>query len=159
MSSHGGAQSRFIDIQSFDVSFLDMMLRCQLSGFPVLEQLLIFQTDVALYEYAKNEGTRPPSEAQFFIASVISLLNTYVTFALLQPYVGALLLIAFTVDTEQEKFILMLVAIVFVDPSLNSSDIIAVSINFQFLPRMFEFARLKNCPCHISVDVQVAIRG
>jgi hypothetical protein len=69
-----------VDVLSFEVWFLDMMLRCQLSGFTVLDPLLIFQTDVVLYEEAKNALTRPSHEAQFFVASVINLL---------QPSVGA----------------------------------------------------------------------
>jgi hypothetical protein len=138
-----------------DESFLELMLKCQLSGNGVLDSLLIYQIDLFLASFCKEGLTRPGGEAKFFLSAILRMLETVGSKETLEAHVGALLLVALGLAPDQGKQVVSKIASLFVDPAQQAETVIENSTDFAYVPRLFEFAAeqtieaglniLKNC--------------
>ena len=84
----------FTDGFSFDLSILQMMTQCQLSGYPVLDSLLLYHMDILLDLYAQNCFLRNRRESLLFLEAIISALEYYDDKSVLQNHVGSLVLLS-----------------------------------------------------------------
>ena len=138
-----------------DLNIFDMMIKCQLSGFPVLDSLLIFHFDVLLEIYVKQAFLKPKREAQVFIDAIISALAQCNSPELLHHHVGFLILLACIKGQEKSEIsipILVKLAELFLNRSnrqpyansgTNTNDAIQMITNmttFNILPTLFQFA-------------------
>ena len=110
----------FTNGYSFELPMLDMLLQCQLSGFPVLESLLFFHMDVLLKEFIKRVFVNPRRESQVYLAAIIGALDKLDNGKIINDLVGSLILLAkhcFENKNESWRFILEKLVLLLIDPN------------------------------------------
>ncbi|OHS98790.1 hypothetical protein TRFO_01838 [Tritrichomonas foetus] len=117
----------FTDGFSFELPMLEMMVKCQLSGYPVLDSLLLFHLDILLDEFVKCSFLRNKRESQLFLEAILGALEYCEDASVLQNHVGSLLLLAlFIAQDDHEDLaqkILTKVSLLFLDkPQTNNQS-------------------------------------
>ncbi|OHT00499.1 hypothetical protein TRFO_32767 [Tritrichomonas foetus] len=93
----------FADGYSFELPILEMMLQCQLSGYPVLDTLLLFHLDILLDVYVKNCLIRNKREAQPFFDAILAVIDYCNDASVLQAHLGYLILLALLIGIRYEE--------------------------------------------------------
>ena len=127
----------------FDMKMLEMMVGCQLAGYPVLDSLLLYHADILLDEYVKNAFLRPRQQAQLFHDAILSVLSQTEDSFMLQAHVGSLILLALHSAQEcldEAKMILRKIAALFLDVEDSFAKVMEESTDLKYVPNMFQFA-------------------
>jgi hypothetical protein len=130
----------FAGSYEFHAAFLELMLKCELAGYDVLQALLKFHVDILMSEYVTHALLRNRRESTLFIDAIMAVLTVADDRDELKSHVGALLLFARTLAIEQMKKILIILAIIFLDPSLGGPQHIETAEDLDYLPTLFKFA-------------------
>lgn len=134
----------FTDGFAFDLSILEMMVQCQLNGYPVLDSLLLFHIDILLDEFVKNVFLRNRRESILFSEAILSALEFCNQENVLVNHVGSLVLLSMFFIPEhidQAKSILTKIAKIFLQKDEESDQYQAIvdAETFDFVPTVFQF--------------------
>ncbi|OHT03415.1 hypothetical protein TRFO_06631 [Tritrichomonas foetus] len=132
-----------------DLTIFDMMVQCQMSGFPVLDSLLIFHFDILINIYVKQAFLKPRRESQIFIDAILTSLEQCDSTEIFHSHVGALILLAYNCGAENieaARIILSKLAQLFLtrshDPQAENDSIKMVqsSTTLDYVSTLFQFA-------------------
>ena len=130
---------------AFTLSMLDLMLKCQLNGYPILDALLIYHMDILMNEYVRQVFLKPKREAQLFLDAILAALENCEDMTLLSPNAGCLILLAMHCEQENidtGKFILTKIVVLFLNQSPDGETVKSLesSEDLSFVPTLCQFA-------------------
>lgn len=127
---------------SFDLNMLELLVACQLDGYPVLDSLLYFHIDILLDEFVKNFILKPRRDAQLFLDAIMTVLDQVPESSILQAHVGSLLLLALylgTISLDDANYLLQKIAALFLEGDGDFEEMIQNATDFDYVPNMFQF--------------------
>lgn len=130
---------------AFTLSMLELMLKCQLNGYPMLDALLTYHMDILMNIYVRQVFLKPKRESQLFLDAILAALENCDDASLLLPSAGWLVLLALHCEQDNidtGKFILTKIVVLLLnqDPEGETVKSLESSEDLSFAPTLCQFA-------------------